>query len=158
MTRYSLDRLSYLPVSCLVWGNPVLKSAGFYGRAIGDLQKDSCRYTPPRTAAASAPSLRQAATNPYLHGKPSNTHRQVWLSLLWGHWSFLLGPGGHKVLFVPSKSLCFPQSCRSAIIKSLYPSKSDSLGVPSPWDSPGKNTGVGSHSFFRGSSQPKYWT
>ena len=32
---------------------------------------------------------------------------------LWGHFSFLLGPGEHKVLFVPSKSL-FPQSCVSS--------------------------------------------
>ena len=30
-----------------------------------------------------------------------DTHKQVWLSLLWGHSSFLLGPGAHKVLFVP---------------------------------------------------------
>ena len=30
-----------------------------------------------------------------------------------GHWSFLLRPGAHKVLFVPSKSL-FPQSCVSS--------------------------------------------
>ena len=30
--------------------------------------------------------------------------------LMWGHCSFLLGPGVHRVLFVPSKSL-FPQSC-----------------------------------------------
>ena len=42
-----------------------------------------------------------------------DTHRQVWVSLLWGHYSFLLGPGVHKVLFVPSKSL-FPQSCVSS--------------------------------------------
>ena len=39
--------------------------------------------------------------------------RQVWVSLLWGHCSFLLGPCAHKVLFVPSKSL-FPQSCVSS--------------------------------------------
>ena len=32
---------------------------------------------------------------------------QVWVSFLWDHCSFLLGPGVHKVLFVPSKSL-FP--------------------------------------------------
>ena len=30
---------------------------------------------------------------------------QVWVSLLWGHCSFLLGPGRHKVLSVPSKTL-----------------------------------------------------
>ena len=39
--------------------------------------------------------------------------QQVWVSLLWGHCSFLLGPCAHKVLFVPSKSL-FPQSCVSS--------------------------------------------
>ena len=37
----------------------------------------------------------------------SLTHRQVWLNLLWGHCSFLPGPGAHKIFFVPSKSL-FP--------------------------------------------------
>ena len=36
------------------------------------------------------------------------THGRVWASLFWGHHSFLLGSGAHKVLFVPSKSL-FPQ-------------------------------------------------
>ena len=57
-----------------------------------------------------------------------DTHRQVWVSFLWGHCSFLLGPGVHKVLFVPSKSL-FPQSCVSSVIKSHWPPKSNSLGV-----------------------------
>ena len=32
-------------------------------------------------------------------------HRQVWLCPLWGHRSFLLGPGMHKALCVPSKSV-----------------------------------------------------
>ena len=40
---------------------------------------------------------------------------------MWGHCSFLLGPGVHKVLFVLSKSL-FPQAC--GLIKSHQPSKS----------------------------------
>ena len=39
---------------------------------------------------------------------PPETPGQVWGSLLWGHGSFLLGPGAHKILFVPSKTL-FPQ-------------------------------------------------
>ena len=30
-------------------------------------------------------------------------------------------------------SLCFPQSCGSLVIKSCWPSKSDSLGIPSPF-------------------------
>ena len=66
-----------------------------------------------RTATLSAPTLQQATTNPCLCQRHQDTHRQVWVSLLWGHCSFLLGPGAHKVLFVPSKSL-FPQSCVSS--------------------------------------------
>ena len=46
----------------------------------------------------------------HLCWKLLDTHWQVWFSLLCGHYSFLLDPGLHKVLFVPSKSL-FPQSC-----------------------------------------------
>ena len=65
------------------------------------------------TAIPSAPSLQQATTDPHLCQRLLDPHGQVWVSLLWGHCSFLLGPGMHKVLFVPSKSL-FPQSCVSS--------------------------------------------
>ena len=44
-----------------------------------------------------------------------DTHRQVWVGLLWGRCSFHLGPGAYKVLFVPSKSL-FPLSWVSSSI------------------------------------------
>ena len=59
------------------------------------------------------PTLQQATANPCLCRRLLDTPRQVCVSLLWGHCSFLLGPGVHKVLFVPSKSL-FPQSCVSS--------------------------------------------
>ena len=62
----------------------------------------------------SVPSTPQQPTaNPHLHRRLLDTHRQVWVRLLWGHCFFLQGPGGHKVLFVPSKSL-FPQPCVSS--------------------------------------------
>ena len=64
-------------------------------------------------ATLSALNLQQATTNPCLCQRLPDTHRQVWDSLLWGHCSFLLGPGVQKVLFVPSKSL-FPQSSVSS--------------------------------------------
>ena len=67
----------------------------------GDLlQKVPCMhcYTLP-------PMPQQATINPRLHWRLPDTHGQVWVSLLWGHCSFLLGPGAHKVLFVPSKNL-----------------------------------------------------
>ena len=46
------------------------------------------------------------------HQRLLYTHRQDWVSLLWGHCSFLLGPGAHKILFVPSR-VCFPVLCKS---------------------------------------------
>ena len=39
------------------------------------------------------PTLQQATTDPRLHRRLLDTHGQVWVSLLWGHCSFLLGPG-----------------------------------------------------------------
>ena len=67
------------------------------------------------TAAASMPpTLQQATADTRLCQRLLDTHGHVWISFLWGHCSFLLGPGVHKVLFVPSKSL-FPQSCVSSV-------------------------------------------
>ena len=54
-------------------------------------------------------TLQQAILYPRLRQTHLDSHGQVWISLLWGHCSFLLGPGVHKVLFVPSKGL-FPSS------------------------------------------------
>ena len=60
-----------------------------------------------------SPTLQQATADPRLLQRLLDTHGQVWVSLLLGHCSFLLGPGAHKVLFLLSKSL-FPQSCVSS--------------------------------------------
>ena len=59
------------------------------------------------------PTLPQATAYPCLCQRFLDTHRQVWVSLLWGHCSFLLDPGAHRVLFEHSKSL-FPQFCVSS--------------------------------------------
>ena len=59
------------------------------------------------------PTLQQATADPCLCQRLLDIHGQVWVSVFWGHCSFLLGPGAHKVLFVPTKSL-FPQSCVSS--------------------------------------------
>ena len=56
------------------------------------------------------PTLKWVTANPRLHWRLLDTHGQVWVSLLWGHCSFLLGTGVYKVLFVPSRHL-FPQFC-----------------------------------------------
>ena len=81
----------------------------------GDLlQKGLCQHiVPPRTVVFSAPDPTAGHCQPTPPQRFLDTHRQVWLSLLWGHCSFLLGPGVLKLLSVPSKSL-FPQSCVSS--------------------------------------------
>ena len=48
---------------------------------------------------------RQATVNRRLCWRLPDTHNHVWFSLLWGHCSFLLGLGAHKVL------LCLPRVC-----------------------------------------------
>ena len=49
------------------------------------------------------PTLQQATASPQLCQRLLDNHGQVWVSLLWGHCFFLLGPGAHRVLFVPSQ-------------------------------------------------------
>ena len=58
-------------------------------------------------------TLQQATANPRLCQRLLDTHGQVWVSLLCGPCSFLLGPNVYKVLYVPSKIL-FPQCCVSS--------------------------------------------
>ena len=73
------------------------------------LQKVPCRH-----CCSSAPNPAGGHHRPRPLPETLDTHGQVWVGLLWGHCSFLLSPGVHKVLFVPSKSL-FPQSCVSLV-------------------------------------------
>ena len=54
-----------------------------------------------------SPNPKQATADPPLCQRLLDTHGHVWISFLWGHCSFLLGPGAHNILFMPSKSL-FP--------------------------------------------------
>ena len=76
-----------------------------------EIKATSFKRSHTHTAALSALTLQQATADPRLCQRLLDTHRDVWVSLLWGHCSFLLGPGAHKVLFVPSKSL-FPVLCK----------------------------------------------
>ena len=53
-------------------------------------------------------TLQQATANSHLCQRLLDTHRQVWVSLLWGHCSFLLGPGAQ----VCPPSVYFPILCK----------------------------------------------
>ena len=68
----------------------------------------SFKRSPAGTGPLSAPGPRSSHTvYPRLRRRLLDTQGQVWVSPLWGHCSFLLGSGSHKVVFVPFKSL-FP--------------------------------------------------
>ena len=71
------------------------------------------------TATLSAPNPAAGPHQPRALSEAPWHARQVWVNLLWGHCSFLLGPGAHKFLFVPSKNL-FPQSCISSGISVVW--------------------------------------
>ena len=61
-----------------------------------------------------------------------DAHRQVWVSLLWGQCSFLLGPDAHKILFVSSRSL-FLRSCVSSggfMVGLMAPSSKRAYAMP----------------------------
>ena len=77
------------------------------GGTNGDLLQEDLHHTQclPELLWPVLLSPRQATADPCLHRRSSSTHRQVWLSLLWQPLLLSLGPGAHKVLFVPSKSL-----------------------------------------------------
>ena len=55
------------------------------------------------------PTLHQATANPCLCWRLLDTHRQVWVSLLWGRCSFLLGTGAHGSVCALQESIS--QSC-----------------------------------------------
>ena len=54
------------------------------------------------------PTLQQATSNPCLRWRLLDIHRQVWLSLLWGHCSFILGPGAQGPVCALQESISQP--------------------------------------------------
>ena len=82
---------------CLTWDQTMVE--------VMKIMVNSFKRSHTHTAAFSAPHA-----DPRLHQRLLDSHRKLWVSLSWGHCSFLLGPGVHMVLFVFSQSL-FPQSC-----------------------------------------------
>ena len=103
--QFSVDGCSCVPSLLFTWGQTMVE--------VMKIMATSFKRSHGCLPHSVPPPLQQATADTCLHWKLLDTHRQVWVSLLWGHCSFLLGPGAHKVLFVPSKSL-FCQSCVSS--------------------------------------------
>ena len=124
-----------LPGSFLPWCDPIL---GPKGSMVGLMAASKRVYTKgdlPKQLLPVPLSVWWVPANAWLHKRPSNTGRQFWLSFLWGCCSFPLSLAAHKVSFVPSKTgvSVFSSPVEILVIKSRWPSKSDSLGIPSPF-------------------------
>ena len=87
----------YLPGAKLWWVN----------EDNGDLfQKIPCMYC---YTQCPQPCSRPPPT--HASARDSWTLPEVWVSLLWGHCSFSLCPGAHKILLCPPR-ICFPVLCK----------------------------------------------
>ena len=97
-----VDWWSCVPSLLFTWGQTMVE--------VMKIMATSFQISHACAATLIAPNPAAGHTNPGLCWRLLDTHRQVWVSLLWGHCSFLLGPGAQKVLLVPSPKSLFPQS------------------------------------------------
>ena len=81
------------PPCCLTWGQTMVGVTVTFQRAFA------------RTVVISAPNPMAATVNPHLCRRLLETPRQVWLSLLWGHCSWVLV---HTRFCLCPPRVCFP--------------------------------------------------
>ena len=137
----SADGWGWVPSLLVVWPEATQHWSlpGLFGGANGGLWEGSRQGVPPRTSAArkylpelpcphgeAQPPPASAGDPPTLAGRSGSVSYGVTAP----------SPGSqcthYFVCALQEWSLCFPQSCRSPAIKSHWPSKSDSLGIPPP--------------------------
>ena len=121
--QFSVEGQDCVPSVCLMWGQTMVEVMKIMATSFK--RSHALLHSVPLT-------LQQATANQHLCRRLLDTHRQVWVSLLWGHCSFLLGPGVHKILFVPSKSL-FPQSSVSSggsVVELMVASSKRAYAIP----------------------------
>ena len=121
--KYSVDGWGSTP--SLLFG--LWPNYGSFNGSYGDLlQKHLCQHTLqlPQLLYSVPLTPRQATVDPQLCRRLLDTHRQVWLSLLWAHYSCLLAFG-----FVCALQESFSPVQLNSVMRSRWPSKSNSLGV-----------------------------
>ena len=95
LMQFSFDGWSCVTSLLFTWGQTLLE--------VMKIMATSFKRSHACNATLSAPNPHQVITNPHLRERLLDSYGQVWVSLLWGRYSFLLSPGAHEVLFVPSK-------------------------------------------------------
>ena len=81
---------SVFSLCCLTWGQTMVE--------VMKIMATSFKRFHAHTAYSVSPTLQQATANPCLSQRLLDTHGQVWVSLLWRHFSFLLG--AYKFLLI----------------------------------------------------------
>ena len=94
----------WAPSLLVVWPevDPILESTGSVVGLIATFKRTYIETHLPGMLLLE-PRALSGHCQPTLCRRPSSTHKEVWLSLPWGPCSSPLGPGAHRVLFVPSK-------------------------------------------------------
>ena len=93
----------------------------------------SFKRSPAHTAALSALTLQQAAVDQHLRQRLLDTPGQVWVSLLWGHCFFPLGPSAQVSVCALQESV--PQSCvcpGCSIVELMETSSKRACAIPRP--------------------------
>ena len=127
LIQFSTDGWGCIPALWLAWGQTMV------GIMQHLLPKDLCQQSVPlRTVVVGSPDSTAGhcwSTPPW---KLLGTHRSVWLSLLWSHapfsWDLVC-----TMFCLCSARVSVSQSCGKSVIKSYWPSKSNSAGVLSPF-------------------------
>ena len=83
LIQFSVDGWDCVPSLLFTWGQTMV--------AVMKIMATSFKRSHACTATLSAPNPAAGHHHPCLHWRPLDTHKQVWVSLLWGHCSFLLG-------------------------------------------------------------------
>ena len=131
----------------LIWGNPALDSTGFILGAMVTTSMRAHAYRYIGNCCCQCPCPLRGLCQPCLCKGCPSTSRQVWFHLLWGHCSYPLGAGTQDFVSVLQEWNVSPALWKSAL-KSCWPLKSDSLGIPNPFArSPGWESDLGLSTF-----------
>ena len=128
LIQFSVSGQGCVPSLQFTWGQTMVE--------VMNIMVTSFKRSHACTATLSAPNSAAGHHQPMPLLETPGHSRASLISLLWGHCSFLLGPGAHKVSL---------QFSRSVVSDSLRPHGLQPTRLLCPWDFPGKSTGVGCH-------------
>ena len=104
LIQLSVDGWSCVPSQLFTWGQTMVE--------VMKIMVTPSKAPMHALLYSAPPTLQQATTDPRLRWRLLDIPGQVWVSLLWGHCSFLLGPGAQGSVYALQESIS--QSCVSS--------------------------------------------